>query len=191
MNAMTVLYDPNCPICVRARQWFAAQPTCFPVSFVPQGSAAAGHRFPQLHVGQGQPVEDLIVVADDGKVYRSTRAWIMCFYALRQYRPLAFRLSHPALMPLARRAYHAVSTNRMWLGRVFGSRAPKITNQQLVNHIKTHSAPTNDGCHLPTPGSRHPNPPTDNSAIDPDNLTACVIRNLNQKRARRAGEATP
>ncbi len=149
MNHLTILYDPGCPLCRRCCNWLSAQPTFFPLAFVAQGTAAAGERYPTLNVGPGRPVDDLIVVADDGGVYRNTRAWVMCFYALRDYRPLAFRLAHPALLPLARRAYTAIAHNRMWLSRTLrlGGRGRRITNETLADRIRTHTAPVDDGCH--------------------------------------------
>jgi len=175
---LTVLYDPGCPLCLRCRHWLAQQPKYLTMRFVAQGTADAGRRFPKLNVGDPGSVEDLIVVTDDGKVYRNTRAWIMCFYALREYRPLAFRLSHPALMPLARRAYQAIANNRMWLSRWFGKSDRNITNAQLADRIKTHTAPSDDGCHGNTA-----------CAIPPHNVTADVIRKLNDRRTRDLPEA--
>ncbi|MEM1027904.1 MAG: DUF393 domain-containing protein [Planctomycetota bacterium] len=175
---LTVLYDPSCPLCLRCRQWLAQQPKYLPMRFVAQGTADAGRRFPQLDVGTPDRVEDLIVVSDDGKVYRNTRAWIMCFYALREYRPLAFRLSHPALMPLARRAYQAIANNRMWLSRWFGKSDRHISNDELADRIKTHTAPTDDGCHTDSPAS--PNA----CALRPANVTAQVVKQLNERRTR-------
>ncbi|MEM9913905.1 MAG: DUF393 domain-containing protein [Planctomycetota bacterium] len=175
---LTVLYDPGCPLCLRCRQWLAQQPKYLPMRFVAQGTADAGRRFPQLDVGTPDRVEDLIVVSDDGKVYRNTRAWIMCFYALREYRPLAFRLSHPALMPLARRAYQAIANNRMWLSRWFGKSDRHISNDELADRIKTHTAPTDDGCHTDSPGN--PNACT----LRPASVTAQVVKQLNERRTR-------
>ena len=162
---LTVLYDPDCALCRRCRDWLATQPQLIPLAFVAQGTEAAGRRYPQLEVGPGHPTDDLIVVSDRGQVYRSTRAWIMCFYALREYRPLAFRLSHPALMPLARRAYQAVANNRMWLSRWFGKAGRGVTDAQLADRIKTHTAPVDDGCH--TPGAACALPPGSASRPNP------------------------
>ena len=149
MNHLTILYDPGCPLCRRCCNWLAAQPKFFPLAFIAQGTAAAGDRYPTLNVGPGRRVDDLIAVSDDGAVYRNTRAWVMCFYALRTYRPLAFRLAHPTLMPLARRAYTAIAHNRMWLSRTLGryGRSRRISNDALADHIRTHTAPVDDGCH--------------------------------------------
>ncbi|MEM7626931.1 MAG: DUF393 domain-containing protein [Planctomycetota bacterium] len=146
---LTVLYDPDCPLCVRCWKWFDRQPKLLPVDFVPQGTADAGRRFPALRVGKNEAVEELIVVGGDGKVYRNDRAWIMCLYALREYRPLAFRLSHPALRPLARRAYHVVSHNRQWLSQWFGETGRNVNDQQLADRIERHTAPIDGDCYDP------------------------------------------
>ena len=177
---LTVLYDPSCPLCLRCRQWLAQQPKYLPMRFVAQGTADAGRRFPQLDVGTPDRVEDLIVVSDDGKVYRNTRAWIMCFYALREYRPLAFRLSHPALMPLTRRAYQAIANNRMWLSRWFGKSDRHISNDELADRIKTHTAPTDDGCHTAALADQSVSGRV--CQIPAGNVTANVIKKLNDRR---------
>lgn len=179
--ALTVLYDPDCPLCVRCWKWFAAQPKIVPVSFVPQGTADAGQRFPALHVGPNQSVEELIVVSRDGKVYRNDSAWIMCLYALREYRPLAFRLSHPALRPLARRAYHVVSNNRLWLSRWFGKAGHDVDNQQLATRIRLHTVPIDDDRYGPAPGNQN--------AAD-GNATACAIRKRLDRKSAEQQEAT-
>ncbi|MEM9418520.1 MAG: DUF393 domain-containing protein [Planctomycetota bacterium] len=185
ITGLTVLYDPGCALCLRCRQWLAKQPKYLPMRFVAQGTADAGRRFPQLDVGTPDQVEDLIVVSDDGKVYRSTRAWIMCFYALREYRPLAFRLSHPALMPLARRAYQAISNNRMWLSRWFGKADRQISNAELADRIKSYTTPADDGCHSGEVGAAC------KINFDEDNLTVQAIKKLNERRTRALPEVTP
>ena len=48
---------------------------------------------------------ELVVVDDSGGVYRNGSAWIMCLYALREYREWSLRLATPALFPLARQAF--------------------------------------------------------------------------------------
>ena len=118
MKCLTILYDEKCGICEDLKNWASRQPAYLDLSFLPAGSLEATHLFPQL-VTAGKPVE-LIVVSDDGGVYRDTQAYIMCFYALENYREWAFRLSTPALMPLARQAFRFLSRNRSrishWLG---------------------------------------------------------------------------
>ena len=144
MRELTVLFDPDCPLCVHCRNWLATQPKYIPMRFLSQDSAAANERFPGLNVGPGRAAEDLIVVSDDGRVWRNTRAWIICFYALRKYRPLAFRLSRPSLMPLARRVYQAIAANRQSLSRWL-IRPQGISDRQLQRAIVLDE-PDDRGC---------------------------------------------
>lgn len=46
-----------------------------------------------------------MVIGDNGGVYFGDHAWIMCLYALREYRATAKRLSSPMLQVLAREAF--------------------------------------------------------------------------------------
>ena len=118
MNRLTVLYDAACGFCVRCRWWLIHQPKYVEIDFCPAGSPEALERFPELS-GAGT-VEELIVVDDEGGVYRGAHAWILCLWALVEHREAAEWLSHPALLPLARGAFAMVSSNRKkissWLG---------------------------------------------------------------------------
>ncbi len=98
MRRLYILYDPRCGLCSWARCWLARQPAYFELTFVPAGSEQAVRLFPGLtRLGE---VEELVVISDDGAVYRDSRAWIMSLYALEDYRELALRLAHPLLLPL-------------------------------------------------------------------------------------------
>jgi len=110
MKRLTVLYDSRCGFCVKCRWWLVAQPKFVEMDFLPAGSAQAVDRFPGV-LRRGE-VEELVVVSDEGGIYRGTRAWIMCLYALREYREWALRLSTPALMPFSRGAFALVSASR-------------------------------------------------------------------------------
>ncbi|MBX2852443.1 MAG: DUF393 domain-containing protein [Phycisphaeraceae bacterium] len=119
---LTVLYDPTCGFCVRCRQWLDKQPKLITMRFLPQGSSKQQTLYPELLYltdAQGRP-EELLVADDAGKVYRDDKAWVMCFYALRAYRPLAMRLARPGMAGLARRAYAAISTNRRAISTLLG-----------------------------------------------------------------------
>jgi len=61
------------------------------------------------------------VIGDDGAVYFGPKAWLMCLWALREYREWSLRLSSPALLPNAKRVISTISQNRYQLeglGRV-------------------------------------------------------------------------
>ena len=69
--------------------------------------------FPDL--SSPDAVDDLVVVSDDGGVYREARAWIMCLYALEEYREWSVRLAQPLFFPLARQTFALISTGRQRL----------------------------------------------------------------------------
>jgi len=140
MKKLTVLYDYNCGLCQRARRWLEAQAKFVALEFVPAGSDHARFRFPTLP----DKVEELIVVADDGGVYAGDRAWIMCLYALAEYREWALRLATPKLLPLARTAFQLISENRIRISKLFHL----YTEDGVATELSRYRAP---GCALPQP----------------------------------------
>jgi predicted DCC family thiol-disulfide oxidoreductase YuxK len=118
MRCLYVLYDARCGLCRWARDWASRRAAFVPLVFVEAGSDEARRRFPSLW--KPGPPEELVVVSDEGHVYRDDAAWIMCLYALVETREWALRLASPMLRPLARQAFLAVSQNRLrishWLG---------------------------------------------------------------------------
>lgn len=141
MRELTVLYDGQCGLCIRARNWLQRQPKHLAMRFVAQNSDLARQRHP--HLCMTDPPQELIVVSDDGKVYRDSSAWIMCLYALREHRPLALRLAHPALRGLARQAFSIVSRHRRRLSRWLMQRPPEALARQLRT-----VAPEAPRCHV-------------------------------------------
>jgi predicted DCC family thiol-disulfide oxidoreductase YuxK len=117
VRKLTVLYDATCGFCVRCREWLESQPAFLELECLWSGSADVARRFPGV-VAPGPA--DLVVVSDEGGVYRGAQAWIMCLYALRDYREWSLRLARPALLPFARRAFETVSASRGLLSWVFG-----------------------------------------------------------------------
>ena len=116
MKKLTVLYDARCGFCQTCRRWLENQPAFLRIECLPAQSQAAGLRYPEL-VTPGVPAE-LIVVSDEGAVYRGADAWIMCLYALKDYRSWARRLAHPALRPFAREGFQILSKNRETISRM-------------------------------------------------------------------------
>jgi predicted DCC family thiol-disulfide oxidoreductase YuxK len=116
MKRLTVLYDASCGFCVRCRRWLLAQPQLLDLDFVAARSPEAARRFAELD-GEAE-TDELVVVSDEGGVYRGARAWIMCLYALAEYREWSLRLARPSLLPFARRAFEAISRNRRRLTRL-------------------------------------------------------------------------
>lgn len=101
ITRLTVLYDADCVVCRTARAWLASRAQLVPLDFVPAGSEEAGRRFPALD--PAETLADITVVADDGGVYTGDSAWLICLWALDDYRGLAARLARPGLRPAARR----------------------------------------------------------------------------------------
>jgi hypothetical protein len=58
-----------------------------------------------------------VVISDEGGVYREGSAWIMCLFALDEYRDWANRLAHPLLRPLARQGFSLLSRERSRISR--------------------------------------------------------------------------
>jgi predicted DCC family thiol-disulfide oxidoreductase YuxK len=110
MQHLYVLYDQRCGLCSQARRWCLRQRAFLTMTFLPAGSERASQMFPGL-TERGEPSE-LIVVSDDGGVYRNGHAWIMCLYALEEHRELSLRLARPLLLPTARLAFALVSKHR-------------------------------------------------------------------------------
>ena len=114
MRTLTVLYDARCNLCRGIRSWLEAQPAYVALEFVPAGSREARRRFPELD--HAVTTEELTVISDEGAVYVEANAWVMCLWALRDYRAWSLRLSTPDMLPLARRVVVWVARNRFRLG---------------------------------------------------------------------------
>ena len=116
MRRLTVLYDPACALCQRARTWLSAQLQYVRLEFVPAGSELARSRFPGLD--HEATLHELTVIGDGGEIYLGVKAWLMCLWALREYRAMALRWSRPDRMPTARRFIGWISHNRRKLNGV-------------------------------------------------------------------------
>jgi predicted DCC family thiol-disulfide oxidoreductase YuxK len=115
MRRLYVLYDQRCGLCCWARRWCLAQRAYLELSFIPAGSERSLQLFPGL-MQPGEPSE-LIAVSDEGGVYRDGQAWIMCLYALADYRELSLRLAQPVLFPFVRQTFALISKQRPRLSR--------------------------------------------------------------------------
>ncbi|MFI9206432.1 thiol-disulfide oxidoreductase DCC family protein [Streptomyces sp. NPDC053048] len=102
VRRITVLYDAQCALCVFVRDWLRGQWQLVPLDAVPAGSDEARRRFPELD--HASTLVEITAVDDSGQVYRGAAAWVVCLWALEKYRPLAYRLSTPSGLRLARGA---------------------------------------------------------------------------------------
>ena len=129
MQKLYVLYDPQCELCCRLKNWILVQRSWLGIALLEQGSEKVRRLFPELERIAGK--EDLAVISDEGAVYLNDRAWIMVLYAMVEYREWASRLTHPLLMPLARQAFAALSKNRHLLSRMLTSDDPETIASEL------------------------------------------------------------
>ena len=125
VHALTIVYDSDCGLCSRVKQWIGRQAPLVELRFVAAGSLEAARRFPRL------PGGELAVVADTGEVWLGNHAWIVCLWALRGYRELAFRLTGPLLVTMAREAFAVLSANRAALSGMLNLRGERDLEQQL------------------------------------------------------------
>jgi len=115
MRRLTVLYDESCALCVRCRNWMAEQPAYVELSYLPSGSPEARFRYGSVPwLGA-----ELVVAGDTGDVWVGPAAFLMCLWALRDFREWSYRLSGPAFAPLAERFFHALSSRRRLLAAWF------------------------------------------------------------------------
>jgi predicted DCC family thiol-disulfide oxidoreductase YuxK len=121
------------------------QPAFVPVVFIAFQSKEAQRRFPGIDALK--PDEQLLVISDEGAVYCCAHAWIMCLWALENYREHAQRLAHPVLLPLAKAVCELLSRNRFFLSDALFRQEPHSAAQKVAAHYGLHKATwANTGC---------------------------------------------
>jgi predicted DCC family thiol-disulfide oxidoreductase YuxK len=133
MDRLYILYDAQCGLCSWAKRWLMKQPALIELRFIPSDSVLAQRLFPGL-TQSGERPEELVVISDQGGVYREGSAWIMCLFALEAYRDWANRLAHPLLRPLARQAFALLSRQRSRISRWL-SLASELEIAQTLSQI--------------------------------------------------------
>jgi len=143
VRSLTVLYDARCGLCSNARHWLEGQPQIVPLELLPAGGEDARRRYPELAAAEP---EELVVVSDEGDVYRGPQAWIVCLWALQDYREWSFRFARPALLPVARGIFEWISTRRHRLSRALGM----MSDQEIALAVSAGGGCDDGGC----PGER-------------------------------------
>jgi predicted DCC family thiol-disulfide oxidoreductase YuxK len=131
VKSITILYDADCGLCTFAKDWIRKQTALVGIEFLAAGSPEAQRAFPQVTPGE------LAVVANTGEVWLGDRAWVVCLWALREHRGLAFRLTGPALWPVSRHAFVAVSKNRLALSSLLRFR----DSLEMEHHLRRVTVP--------------------------------------------------
>lgn len=116
MTRLFVLYDSGCEVCRRCRDWLMRQPAFVALEFIPLQTPDLRERFPGIDAFD--PREQLLVISETGALYRGAYAWVMCLWALQDYRGIAERMSEPLLLPLARIACELFAHNRYLISRL-------------------------------------------------------------------------
>ena len=114
---LLVAYDAECALCIRCRHWLETQPTYVDVTFLAAGSPEARADLAALQPWLGA---ELVVVSDRGEVWLGAAGFLVCLWATRDYREWSYRLSGPALAPLAERFFHMVSSRRSAISQLLG-----------------------------------------------------------------------
>lgn len=133
MKTLTIFYDPRCGLCAKFRVWLEAQPKQVVVEFLGYDTPEALRRFPSLlEIGADREV---VVLADDGRWWQGSAAWVTCLWATARYRHWAFHLADPVFQPFVKKAVHLLSENRLTLSRLLKLR----TDSELADTF--HSIP--------------------------------------------------
>jgi predicted DCC family thiol-disulfide oxidoreductase YuxK len=116
MGKLTVFHDPQCGMCCGFRRWLEAQPRWVAVEFVDWASDEAERLLPGIRaMGAGR---DVVVLADDGRWWQGTAAWLTCLWATREYRAWSHRFAAPVFQPMVRKVVHLLSENRLTFSRL-------------------------------------------------------------------------
>ena len=130
MKTLYVLYDGKCAFCRRCRGWLAQQPAFVLLAFIPLQSPEVTTRFPGIE--RFHPDERLVVISDAGEIWQGDGAWIMCLWALREFREWSQRLTNPVLRPFARQVCERVSENRHAISRWFAEEPVERVRARLA-----------------------------------------------------------
>jgi predicted DCC family thiol-disulfide oxidoreductase YuxK len=125
VSGIWIVYDSACGLCSAVRDWTTRQTSLIPIEFLAAGSDQALKRFGPL------PAAELTVVADTGEVWLGNHAWVVCLWALRDYREWSLRFARPPLSLMAREAYALVSRNRLGLSGLLKIQSDRELEQQL------------------------------------------------------------
>ena len=135
MKALWVLYDDSCGFCCRCAEWLREQPTFLPMSVVPAFPPYGGKN-------------EVVVIDDEGGVYRDTDAWLMALWALRDFRGWAVRLKAGNSKELARKVVELAGTWRHGLTQLFKLTSEAELRRQLALLPESRHC-DDDSCALP------------------------------------------
>lgn len=142
MKALTVFYDARCGLCAGVKTLLDKEACFVPLHFVPYDSRKACHLFPAIE--DFRPGEELLVLSDEGALYRGGDAWIICLWATVRFRAWSLRLARPALRPLAARIGQFVSRYRHDISTLLGAKS----DAEVIAALKRERAPEWRTCRM-------------------------------------------
>ncbi|MBI3098512.1 MAG: hypothetical protein HYY93_09770 [Planctomycetes bacterium] len=122
MKRLHFLYDPRSAFCQRCRVWLARQSAYVKIDPWPAPSPETQRRFPGAMEGRA---DEMVVVDENGGIYRGPHVAVMCLYALRRYRPWARRMARPENLPFALHGFGLLVTGTVDLSKWFGPEATR------------------------------------------------------------------
>ena len=135
LTTLTIFYDPHCGLCLKFRGWLEGQAKRVAVKFVAFDSAEALALFPGL-LEQGADRE-IVVLADDGRWWQGSAAWLTCLWTTVDHREWSYRLAAPIFQPFVKKAVHLLSENRLAISRLMNLR----NDMELARSINALAAP--------------------------------------------------
>ena len=115
MDTLHVFFDSRCRMCRRFKTWLAEQTQLVKLEFTSYHLPEARRICPDLD--EHSPASELVVMADSGEIYKGAHAWIMCLWALEEYRGVSYRLAQPRWIELTRKVCHLISDHRLTLSK--------------------------------------------------------------------------
>jgi hypothetical protein len=79
---------------------------------------------------------ELIVVGDKGELWIGPAAFIVCLWALVEWRSWSYRLAGEATAPLAERFFYVLSAKRRTLSSLFVKRCTLDTEGKSTCHLR-------------------------------------------------------
>ncbi len=129
MKNLTVLFDGDCATCEQIAEHLQRTPQHVPLRMLDARGPEARARYASIPwLGA-----ELVVVADDGRVWAGPVAFLVTGWALRRTRWLAEIAMGPTFLPVALALFAWISANRGWWSARIGGPGCQST-QCLAQH---------------------------------------------------------
>jgi predicted DCC family thiol-disulfide oxidoreductase YuxK len=110
VGPLTVLFDPDCPLCRELRNWLSGRRTSIPLELIAAGSDLARLRFPDLDVNRTSSV--LTLIDGRGAVFEDEGAWLV-LASILGWDGFARHFASRTRKPFVRAGLKAVDSYRM------------------------------------------------------------------------------